>query len=698
MKQGLKLHFCICILFFCTLLSIVGQDTVNLNFINTDLERFIEFVAKETGKRILYDSTIRGRKIFLVSATPVSRKNLFKIFLSVMEYNSYILERTGAKGAEIIKVKRNIQGPWTPTRTIYTEEELDKIEKEDQFISMVIKLTYISAREVQTTLRALRIVSPQGGNLAGIEGSNTILITDFAPNVKRIYDVIKLMDQKGPEKKFKVIKLKYAVADDIVEKLKDFLGKNTRSRGIGLGPDLEEVKIVANSRLNAVIVQAYSEKMKHVITLIDEIDQQLETEPSNIHYIRLKHADAVKLQETLSKLLESGSLTKKATTGSSRTASPISSDSGIKTSIQAEPQTNSLIVKAESHDWREIKKIIQQVDVRRPQVLIEGALIEVSPDDMLGLGIELFWAETPRSDRPTFAGGSNFGFSNLAVVDENGDAQVINGNTTQIENGQTYGNVPIQTRTDFNRGTTAAVTYKDMFTIPAILKAIQTKTSFKILSIPSILTNDHEMAQIKVADAQPARSIKDNDSGNSTVGFEGFEEAGTTLTVTPHISGEKNYLRLELSQVIAEFQGTRDPQTGVSPKRTREIKTTITVPDGQTVAIGGFTFDSQSETLEKIPFLGDLPLIGILFQTRTITHSKRNIYLFITPHILREKNFKDLHKHSFEYKIKAHKLGANVGLFDKSFKKYLDKYGIKKADDPSPVFMLDYQRSSNKKK
>ncbi|MBU1558031.1 hypothetical protein KKC45_03655, partial [Patescibacteria group bacterium] len=504
--------------------------------------------------------------------------------------------------------------------------------------------------------------------------------------------------QKGPEKQFKVIKLKYAVAENVVEKLTDFLGKNNRSRGMGLGPDLDEVKVIANRRLNAIIIQAYSEKMRHIIQLVNEIDQKLENEPSNIHYIRLKHADSTKLQETLSKLLESGTLTKKVSTGS-RTSSPVPSGSEIKTSIQAEPQTNSLIIRAEDHEWREIEKIVKQVDVRRPQVLIEGALVEVSPDDMLGLGIELFWAETPRGDRPTFAGGSNFGFSNLAVVDKNGDAELITPTTTKITNGSTYGTVPVSSsRTDFARSATAAITYKDMFTIPAILKAIQTKQTFKILSIPSVLTNDHEQAQITVADAQPSLSKTENNSGSNTTAFEGYEKAGTTLTVTPHISGEENYLRLDLTQSINEFVDSSSSVAGVQPQRIREIKTSITVPDGQTVAIGGFTFDKETKTVEKIPFLGDLPLIGVLFQTRIVTHTKRNIYLFITPHILREKNFKDLHKHSFEYKMKAHKLGANVGMFDKSFKKYLDKYGIKKADDPSPVFMLDYRRSSDKKK
>ncbi|NUM33869.1 MAG: type II secretion system secretin GspD [Candidatus Brocadiae bacterium] len=702
MKRSLLLFFCLVWMISSSPFSVLqAQEEINLNFINTELELFITYVAKKTNKRILYDSTIKGRKIFLVSATSVSEQDLYKIFLSVMEYNGYILETTGANNSEIIKVKRNIQGPWTQTRTLYTEKELESIKEEDQFITMVIKLDYISSREVQTTLRALRIVNPQGGNLAGIEGSNTILITDFAPNVKRIYDVIKLMDQQGPEQQFKVIKLKYASADDVVEKLTEFVSKDRPAAATGMGPDLEQIKISPDRRLNAVIVQAYQEKMKRMISLIEELDQELLSEPSNIHYIRLKHADATKLQETLSKLLEGGGLTKRALGSTGKVASTTGSTSGAKevvTSIQAEPQTNSLIVKAENYEWKEIEGIIKQVDIRRPQVLIESALIEISPEDVFGLGLELFWAESPNDDGVTFGGGSDFGFSNLVTVNQDGSAKTINDKTTSIDKTvERIGKIPVPKRSDIDRGITAFMNYKDVFTMPMLLKAIKKDGDFKILSIPSILTNDHERAEIKVADAAPASSSTENNSGSRTDSFSGFQEAGTTLSITPHISGEKNYLRLDIEQTIDEFDRSQSTISGVPPKKVRKIATSITVPDGQTVVIGGFTYDSESETVEKIPLFGDLPIVGILFQTRIVNHQKRNIYLFVTPHILRESNFNDLFKHSYDYKVKAQSMGANVGMIDKAFARHQNKYAPTKGG-LSPVYMVDYKTPENEKK
>jgi len=497
------------------------------------------------------------------------------------------------------------------------------------------------------------------------------------------------MDQQGPEQTFKIIKLKNAIADDVAEKLDNFVNKNRQASAAGgTGPELDQIKVVPDRRLNAIIVYAYQEKMKQIETLVAELDQNLDTEPSQIHYIRLKHADAVKLQETLAKVIEGGGLNKKAL-GETGKASSSAGSSDITTTIQAEPQTNSLIVQAAPADWKEIESIIKQVDVRRPQVMIEGALIEVSPEDMLGLGIELFWAESPDNNL-TFGAGSDFGLSNMVLVDKDGSANKIDGDTEEFsDNIEKVGKVPIPQRSDLSRAGTFFMNYKDVFSMPALLKAIKTEGNFKILSMPSVLTNDNERAQIKVADAAPSQSSTENNSGSRTDSFSGFQEAGTTLNITPHISGESNYLRLEIEQSIDEFDRSQTAIGGVPPKRVRKIVTSITVPNNQTVAIGGFTFDSQSESLEKIPLLGDLPILGVLFQTRIVNHRKRNIYLFVTPHILKEEGFQDLNQISFEYKTKAHKVGANIGAVDPSYERYLRKFGGK--EKMKPIYSLEYK-------
>lgn len=176
------------------LLPIFSQTKIETT--NLTLEQFINYIAEKTDKTILYEDSVSSKKIYLVNLKAKSSDELLKIFYSVLEFNGYIVEKIGTDNSEIIKLKRSIQGPWTSTPMIFTKEELDKVANEDIFISMVIKLKHISVREVQTALRSLRIVNPQGGNFAGLEGSNSLLITDYAPNVKRVYSVIKEMDQK----------------------------------------------------------------------------------------------------------------------------------------------------------------------------------------------------------------------------------------------------------------------------------------------------------------------------------------------------------------------------------------------------------------------------------------------------------------------------------------------------------------------
>ena len=167
------------------------------------------------------------------------------------------------------------------------------------------------------------------------------------------------------------------------------------------------------------------------------------------------------------------------------------------------------------------------------------------------------------------------------------------------------------------------------------------------------MTNDNQQAQLKVADAQPSVVNNVDDAGGVRETFGDFQEAGTTLLVTPHISGEKNYLRLDLSQTIEAFDRASAAVGGVQAKTSRQIVTSVTIPDGHTVAIGGLTFDSRTISVEKVPLLGDLPLIGFLFQTRIVTHNKQNIYLFVTPRILRDENFQDFKKFSHEVKVET---------------------------------------------
>lgn len=666
------------IIFFFVLLPFVvsQQDTYTIKFENESLESFINTVGEITGHNIIiYDNTLKSKKINLASTKPITKETLYNIFLSVMEYNGYIVQSVGNGAEKVIKIHPAISGSSIPTITIFSEEELRKYQDQDMFITMVIKLEHISAREVQTTLRSLRIVNPQSGNLGGIDSSNTIFVTDFAPNVKRIYDVVRLIDQPGIDKQLHVVKLQYGNAQDMVTQLSELAAQDQKAPTTGIGPNLEEAKLAADTRLNAVIIQAYPSKIEQLTAMIKSLDSNVFKEPSKFHYVRMKYIDAAELQETLSELVKKQD----------------KKEDEIPIAIQTDTQNNALIVQSDEKTWSQILAIIETADVRKPQVQIKAALVEVSPNDLLGLGVELFYAENSDDGKTTIGGGSNFGFTNLVAV--NGDTAVpINGN--QAITAEKFGKLPI-VRDPFQRSGTFFANYDDLFTLPILLNAIQTQTDSRVVSLPSIIVNDDGVAQLKVADSQPSLATKIDDSGALLESFGDFQEAGTILLVTPHISSEKNYLHLDISQTVEAFDRASLAVGGVQSKTTRQLVSTVSIPNGHTVAVGGLTFDRDVLTVEKIPLLGDLPLIGFLFQTRVVTHQRQNVFLFVTAKILHDENFEDYKKLSHEVKLEAGSFGVDMELIDESFHRYQKKYGLSK-EEPEPMYMLEYQ-SPNKK-
>ncbi|WP_372371214.1 secretin N-terminal domain-containing protein [Candidatus Uabimicrobium sp. HlEnr_7] len=666
------------IIFFFTLFSVAiaaQEDKYQVKFENESLDSFLQKVSKITGREIIiYSKDLKNKKINIASTQAITKETLYSFFLSVMEFNGYIVQSVGQGDSQILKIRRATSGTSIPTTTVFTKEELQKYQDQDIFLTMVIELKHISAREVQTSLRALRIINPRGGNLGGINSSNTILITDFAPNVKRVYDVIQLLDQPGASKELRVVRLKNNNAQEVATQLSELTSGNKRTNS-RIAPQLDQAKLAADPRSNSIIIKAYPAKVKQLVALIKNLDSQVIKEPSAFHYVRIKNIDAQVLQETLAKLVEQ------------------EKNDETSVAIETDTQNNALIVQSDEKMWSQISAIIKAADVRSPQVQVKAALVEVSPSDLLGLGIELFYAENSEDGKTTIGGGSNFGFTNLVAVNGNTAVPI---NPNQALTAQKFGKLPlVPSRDPFQRSGTFFANYDDLFTLPLLLNAIQTQTDVRVVSLPSVVVNDNSVAQIKVANSQPSLATKIDDSGAFIDSFGDFQEAGTTLLVTPHISSEKNYLHLDISQTVEAFDQASLATGGVQAKTARQIVSTISIPSGHTVAVGGLEFDRNVMTVEKIPLLGDLPLIGFLFQTRVVTHQRQNVFLFVTAKILDDEGFEDYKKMSHEVKLETSKFGVDMELIDESFKRYQKKYGLTE-EEPEPRYMLEYQ-SPNKK-
>ena len=289
----------------------------------------------------------------------------------------------------------------------------------------------------------------------------------------------------------------------------------------------------------------------------------------------------------------------------------------------------------------ELESLITQLDQRQDQVLIETALIELTGQDFLDIGVELGFADVPGVEETGGFGVTGFGLSSLVDSDNDGivDLRVPN----------------------VGQGITAGILDGDNFSLPLLIALVEEKRDSNVLNVPSVLVNNNSVARVRTLDEQPTTQITATGggvgAGQTQENFAGYEEAGITMEFSPSISASL-YLRLdvylEVSTFIGAVQGAIPP-----PRVTRTIETQINVPDGSTMVIGGIVIDNLSETRTQVPWLGDIPVLGRLFSRETADRDRTVLYFFVTPHILQDSEFADLAEISFRKKLEAAK---EIGL------------------------------------
>ncbi|MEK7483323.1 MAG: secretin N-terminal domain-containing protein, partial [Planctomycetota bacterium] len=576
--------------------------------------------------------------------------------------------------------------------------QLDSLKEEDKYITLVYPLKYVSSTDTQ---QALSQSVAKEANMVAMAESNTLLISDFLPAVKEIVDVIRLMDIKPEAPDTAVVQLKYASAEDTVPKLEALLleqegsdpsrrpGRNVATGQPGqpgqIGPssspygaNRSSVKLVPDERINSIIIKAFPERMKEVKDLIQTLDQK-QLFDTGIKVYELKHSDAEKLQEVIAELISAGNFNPDQSGGGTRPVTPGKTGGGssdTKSTIVAEKQTNSLLFTGSKTQRDQIEELIRKLDVRRPQVLIEAAFVEITPTNVFNLGVELALIDNPHDGSTRGFGGTAFGLSTL--VDETGTP------VTAANPGIPVGRLPIP-----NDGSTFALTRGNAFTLPIILQMLEQTSDTKVLSTPRVLTNDNQQAHIKVSDAVPVVQFQTTDAGTDSTSFQEFEEAGTELKITPHIAAD-NYLRLDIEQIIEKFDFTVSAVASAPPpKTTRSLTTSITVPDGHTIVIGGLVGNDYQQRVQKIPFFGDIPLIGYLFRNTIRTQTKTNVYLFLTAHVLREPNFKDLNRLTHRDKMRLSK--EELEDVDQYLNRYKEKNMTIDPEEGDHLYLLEYE-------
>jgi len=604
-------------------------------------------VQKKTGVKFLWtpDLGLDKKKIYFQSDKPIERKeDIFRIYQSFLQVNDFIL--VPVKGTTETDVVYKIQALVTSSKrpTPFVKEAGSP---EDRFVTRVFSFKYVSPTQVHQAL--INMVSfPQG--VLPIETAGILVVTDYDYNIQRFEQIIEQIDQPKPDIVLRRIELKYALASD-VETMMNALAQTILSRsssirggGIPIQPGIpgsggEQVKIAADKRTNSVIVLADIGRVDQIEKIIRELDTETGFETSGIYIYHLRHTNALDISRTLNAMYkisvddkgipsggsgarpgqpigpQPGGAT--GTTGATSTASG-GSTLGTEPTIVADTKSNSVIIITDRNTYKALEQIIRKLDSRRPQVIIKATVVEVTTTDNFDFGAALARISNP-SGGFDGAGFTNFGNTTIAPDTTN--------NTFTI--------TPVETT-----GMTLALLKDKIGNIGALIRTIETKAKISILDEPEAATVDNGNAEISIKNQVPVQQTTVN-QGIAVTSFSKFEEASTTLSISPHIS-EGGYLTLETTVKIEKFTAASTDKTIPPPKSSREIKTnSIRVPNARTIVIGGIMTQDDSDSRDGVPVLSHIPILGLLFQRTQRKQEKRTLYIFITPYILYDESFAD---------------------------------------------------------
>ncbi len=614
-----------------------ADDTVTLNFVNADIEAVVKAIAEITGRNFLIDPRVKG-SINIISARPVPKSLVYPTLLSALRLQGFAV----VEGDGVIKIVPEAdakqQGGSVAVGPIAAGG--------DRLVTQVIPLKYESAAQLVNVLRPL--ITPNN-TIAAYPGSNALVITDYADNLKRIDRIIASLDQ-APGAEPILVPLKNASALDVVALLNRLLAEPGAT---GQGPiDAQQrVTIMADPRSNSVLVRADNPgRLARVRQLIEQLDTPGRA-GGNMFIVYLKNAEAARVAQTLRGMLAGGDgggpasgsglsqapplfLGNAPLAGAVPTASPMTAPlaaapapvaptfSANGATITADTASNALVIMAPEPVYNNLRAIIEKLDVRRAQVFVEALIVEVSADKAAEFGIQWQALSGYNSTQTRVIGGTNFtprgSGSNII------DVAVNPGNVGQgLALGVMKGTVTIP-----GLGTITNLAF--------LARALETQVGANILSTPTLLTLDNEEARIIVGQNIPliTGSYATTGSTNTVAPFQTFErkDVGIMLRVKPQIT-EGGTIRLVLYQEVSRVDDVTT-QGGVILSK-RALESTVVVDDTQIIVLGGLIEDRLTDGSDKVPLFGDIPLAGALFRYDARRRQKTNLMIFIKPTVLR---------------------------------------------------------------
>ncbi len=588
--------------------SPLGAQDYTVNLKETDIQELIKFVAEATGTTIVVDPAVKG-KVKVVSSKPVSRDELYELFLSILEVHGYTAVRSGG----VVRVIQSKDARSAPVDV----RDGKGASGSDEYITQVIRLENISAAKLIPVLRPL---VPQQAHMAAYAPSNAIIISDVSANIDRIRDIIVRMDDSAVQQT-DIVKLRYAVSEDVVRML-DQLNKSEAKQSGGAEP---EVLLVADNRTNSVLVSGDELERARIGKLIKYLDTPLE-QSGNVKVIYLEYAQAPDIADVLTRVMQNIS---RLDTGDGK---PQPRTGGNTSTIEADEGTNSLIITADADEMAALEAVIHRLDIRRAQVLVEAIIVEMELIDGQDLGLQWLFANEDG------AFGSNINANDTrarriaeAVIPPSND----DGSDNDFELGDLTSALAQTPGFSLGWGT-----LDDDFNMAVILNALKSQTNANILSTPSLLTLDNQEAYITVGQNVPFVTGSYTNTGAGGDGAQNpfqtieRENVGITLTVTPHIN-EGDSVVLDIEQEVSSLTGLSLIASDLITNE-RKIQTKVLAQDGRVIVLGGLIKDDVQDGSQKIPILGDIPFLGRLFRTDAVQVTKSNLMIFIRTTILRD--------------------------------------------------------------
>jgi general secretion pathway protein D len=587
-----------------------SDQFVSIDFNNVDINLFIKFMSELTGTNFVVDNNVKG-KVTIISPARISLEEAYRVFESVLEVNGF----TTVKAGEIVKI---VPAPEARTKNIQTLLEQEKAGPEDKVVTQLIPLKYADPDELK---RLFTPLVSKNSVILGYAPANTIIITDVQSNIQRLIKIIRQIDRPGAGQQISVIPLQHADAAKLVTLLTSLFKTTAPARPQQAGSSEKQPVIVADERTSTIVMLASEVDTLRVKDLIQMIDRETPRGKGKIHVYYCEHATAEDLAKVLSEIPSRQSSSAGTAVGGAGGAATTAASKGPaavvmgKVQINADKATNSLIIMADKEDYEVVEGVIKKLDIPRSMVYIESLIMEVNATKSLDLGVQWQLFDRTNVDNNSVAYGGKF----------SGTPGVLNP-LSSIGTGLAVG---VLTEPFTFGGITLS-------NITAIVNAVKTDDNFRILSTPQILTTDNEEARITVGENRPFQTRATTDVSGGT--FESFEyrDVGKILKITPHVSEGRN-VRLKLSLEVTNLDRVATTATSatrpVTQKRT--IDTTVLVQDNHTVVIGGLIDDNRNENETKIPGLGDIPLLGWLFKTQSNADQKTNLYVFLTPRVIK---------------------------------------------------------------